>query len=362
VSPTETFGALLRQYRVAASLSQEALGARAGLSPNAIAALERGRRKVPRPGTLLQLADALQLGLQERAALIGAANTQQADGAAHDTSGQSVPVPLTSFVGREQSLHELRALLETSRLVTLTGPGGVGKSRLAVELVTDLPDIAFVQLAPVADGALVSSAVASTLGVRDQPGRTILQTLGAVLGSRRLLMVLDNCEHVLNACAELADTLLPTCRELRILATSREPLALTGEVVWSVPGLSLPDPQSPTPGAMNEAEAVRLFTERARAALPAFVLRPDNAPAVAEICLQLDGLPLAIELAAVRIRALSPAQIASRLNDRFRLLASVNRTATARHRSLQAAIDWSYGLLSPPEQVLLDRLAVFAGG
>jgi predicted ATPase len=189
-------------------------------------------------------------------------------------------VPLTSFVGREQSLRELRQLLERSRLLTLTGPGGVGKSRLALELVTDLPDVAFVQLAPVGDGALVSSAVASILGIRDQPGRTILQTLVRVLRSRRLLIVLDNCEHVLSTCAEFAETLLPACRELCILATSREPLGVMGEVVWSVQGLSLPDPES----SMDESDAVHLFAERARAAQPVFALSEQNASAVAEIC------------------------------------------------------------------------------
>ncbi len=357
---TETFGLLLRRYRRAASLSQEALGERAGLSATAIAALERGRRQSPRPSTVLLLAEGLGLASDERAALIGAART------AADSVGAlpRVPVPLSSFVGRARELAEVQGLLGAVRLLTLTGAAGVGKTRLALEVANNAEDeVAFVELAPLADGDLVFHAVASSLGVQEQPQRSLLQSLASALQARRLLLVLDNCEHLLAACAELASTLLRASPQLRLLATSREPLSIGGEVIWPVPALSLPDLQVPSaPGQLAESEAVRLFVERARAVDRAFALTEQNARAVAEVCVDLDGMPLAIELAAARVRALAPAQIAARLGDRFRLLVGGNRSAPVRHQSLQAAIDWSYDLLRASEQLLLDRLAVFAGG
>jgi non-specific serine/threonine protein kinase len=356
---------LLRQYRLAASLSQEALGERAGLSGRAIAALERGRRTMPRPSTVLVLTEGLGLAPAERAALIGAARIARASRPG-DAEGDlsRVPVTLSSFVGRAQEVAHVRRLLESVRLLTLTGVAGVGKTRLALEVVRDAVDeVAFVELAPLAGGAQVPHAVASVLGLREQPQHSLLQTLAAALQARPLLLVLDNCEHLLAICAELSSTLLRACPQLRLLATSREPLGIAGEVVWPVPALSLPDRQAPAAsGQLGEAEAVRLFVERARAAQPSFEITEQNARAVAEVCVQLDGLPLAIELAAARVRALAPAQIAVRLGARFHLLAGGNRGAPVRHHSLQAAIDWSYDLLSASEQLLLDRLAVFAGG
>src|SRR6185295_1992191 len=204
------------------------------------------------------------------------------------------------------------------------------------------------ELAPLADSALVPWALANVLDVREQPGRPMTETLVEHVSARRLLLLLDNCEHLVGAVATLTETLLRACPDLRILTTSREPLSVEGEVTWRVPSLTLPD-------------ADCLFVERAQAALPAFRLTAQNASAVARICHRLDGIPLALELAAARVRALSVEQIASRLDDRLRLLASGERTAPARQQTLRAAVDWSYELLSEPEQILLRRLSVFAG-
>ncbi len=366
MSEPETFGMLLRQYRLAVSLSQEALGERAGLSATAIAALERGRRKTPRPSTVLLLAEGLNLALAERERLIGAVRIAQAT-APPDLVGvlPRVPVPLSSFVGREQEIAEVRGILGSTRLLTLTGAAGVGKTRLALEVVSDAEDeVTFVELAPLADGGLVLQSVASALDVQEQPQRSLLQSLASALRARRLLLVLDNCEHLLPACADLASTLLRACPQLRLLTTSREPLNIDGEAVWPVPALSLPDLQVPSAsGQLVESEAVRLFVERACAVNRAFGLTEQNARAVAEVCIDLDGMPLAIELAAARVRAF---RTGANCCPPECSLPLVSRSAAAarqgRHQSLQAAIDWSYDLLGVGEQLLLDRLAVFAGG
>lgn len=360
------FGALLRRFRLIASLSQAALAERAHLSTNAIAALERGRRGVPRPATVLLLADALRLGPVERAALIDTAGAQRAGAAPPtDSAFPQVPTPLTSFVGRDQELAGVQQLLAATRLVTLTGFGGIGKTRLALEAARNVTgDVAFVELAAVATGSALPHAVASGLGVREQPGRPITDTLAAALRARPLLLVLDNCEHLVASCAQLADELLHACPDLNLLATSREPLGIGGEVVWQVPPLSLPEPHSqPTVAQVGASEAVRLFVERGRMLVHSFSLSENNARAIKDICRKLDGIPLAIELAAAWLPTLTPDQIAARLDDRFRLLGRPgSRTAEARHQTLRAVIDWSYDLLDRAEQRLLAQLSVFAGG
>jgi non-specific serine/threonine protein kinase len=280
----------------------------------------------------------------------------------------NLPAQLTSFVGRDRELRHVGDALATSRLVSLTGPGGIGKTRLALEagggLVANFPNgVWLVQLGAVADPARVVSTVALDLGVREESTRPLLDTLTDALRPRRLLLVLDNCEHVIDASAALASALLGACRGLRILATSREPLAIPGETVWQVPSLSLPPADGPAglePALASEA--VRLFVERARAARPDFELTERNVGHVEEVCRQLDGIPLAIELAAARLRVLGVEQIAARLQDRFQLLSSGYRTAPPRHQTLRAVLDWSHDLLVEPEQVLLRRLAAFAGG
>jgi predicted ATPase/DNA-binding CsgD family transcriptional regulator len=278
----------------------------------------------------------------------------------------NLPLELSSFVGREKEVAEVQRLLENNRLLTLTGSGGCGKTRLALavagKLVKDSEDgVWLVDLASLADPALVPQAVASTLGVREQPGRMLTETLSDYLGSKKVLLVLDNCEHLIEACAELAEALLHSCPELRVLATSREALAITGEVTWVVPSLSLPDLRHlPAVESLFRYESACLFLERTAAVRPTFTLTEQNAPAVAQICYRLDGIPLAIELAAARAKVLSVEQIADRLDDSFRLLSAGGRTAIPRHRTLHATMDWSHELLPTEERALFRRLSVFA--
>jgi predicted ATPase/class 3 adenylate cyclase len=285
----------------------------------------------------------------------------------------NLPVQLTSFIGREREMEEIKRILGGTRLLTLTGAGGAGKTRLALQVAADTlelyPDGAWVvELAGLTDRALVTQAVASALGVPESHGGAVVETLSAYLAPKCLLLVLDNCEHLIDACASLAETLLRRCRSLRILCTSREGLAIPGETVWLVPSLATPDaaslgtPEACRAAALSRIESARLFTERAAAAQPSFALSDQNAAAVAQICHRLDGIPLAIELAAARVKALSVEQIAARLDDRFRFLTGGSRTALPRQQTLQALIDWSYSLLTEPERTLFRRLSVFAGG
>lgn len=263
------------------------------------------------------------------------------------------PVHLTTFVGRTAQIAQVRELLAENRVVTLSGSGGVGKTRLAIEVAaeSDFRDgLWYVDLTPVADPDAVPGTAAHALGLLDQPGRSAIDVLSHFLGGRKMLMVLDNCEHLLDACAGLVVPLLGACPELTVLATSREPLGVAGEVMWAVPSLSIAD------------EAVELFTDRARLAQPAFAITDDNTQAVAEICRRLDGIPLAIELAAARVRSLSPAEIAEGLDDRFRLLTGSARSLVQRQQTLRASIDWSYELLTDTERILFRHLSVFPGG
>ncbi len=284
-----------------------------------------------------------------------------------DVFPNNLPVQLTSFIGREQEMADVKRLLETARLVTLMGSGGAGKTRLAVQVAADLleahPDgVWLAELAPIADPGLVPQTVASTLGLRE-PARQITEALLDFLKPKAVLLVMDNCEHVLAASADLCATLLRRCPRLRILATSRETLSIAGEATYRVPSLSLPDPKHlPSPETSNQYAAIRLFVERAVFHKPAFQVTTANAHAIAELCRHLDGIPLAIELAAARIKVLSVEQIASRLNDRFRLLTGGVRTALPHHQTLLAAMDWSYDLLAVDERALFRRLGVFAGG
>jgi predicted ATPase/DNA-binding CsgD family transcriptional regulator len=286
-----------------------------------------------------------------------------------------LPVALSSFVGRRRELGELRETLEGTRLLTLTGPGGCGKTRLGLQVATDVSDgfpdgVWWVDLAPLAEERLVAATVAEALGVRPLPGFTELQALCTYLATRQALIVLDNCEHLLGACAEVANALLQASPDAVVLATSRAPLGTGGETEWRVPSLSLPGSVNGEReeflagwrGADGGSDAVALFMERATSARPDFALSADDADHVAAICTELDGLPLPIELAAARVRILSVAQIATELSNRLRLLSGGPQTATARLQTIRASVDWSYELLSDQERVLLHRLAVFAGG
>jgi non-specific serine/threonine protein kinase len=259
-------------------------------------------------------------------------------------------------------------LLGRAPLVTLTGAGGCGKTRLALagagKLLGEYPDgVWLVELAALADPTLVPQTVTQVLGLQEQPGQTPMELLINYLKHRRLLLVLDNAEHLVGPCAELAATLMRSCPQLRLLATSREALEVAGEVLYRVPSLTMPDlDHLPPPDQVAQYEAVQLFLERAQARRADFALTARNAHAVAQVCARLDGMPLAIELAAARIGVLPVETIAARLNDRFRLLTGGPRTALPRQQTLRATLDWSHDLLPEPEQVLLRRLAVFAGG
>ena len=280
----------------------------------------------------------------------------------------NLPQQVTSFIGREKEIEAVRTLLHKTRLLTLTGSGGSGKTRLglqvAAEVLEDYPDGAWlVELAPLSDPALVPQSIAQALSVREEPGKPLMQTLTAALKSQRLLLVLDNCEHLLAACAQLVDTLIRSCPGVRVLASSREGLGTAGETVYRIPSLSLPDlKQTATPASLTTYEAVRLFVDRAMAALPAFAVTNHNAPALASLCHRLDGIPLAIELAAARVRSLSVEEINGKLDNCFRLLTGGSRTALPRQQTLRALIDWSYDLLKGQEKTLLCCLSVFAGG
>jgi predicted ATPase/DNA-binding SARP family transcriptional activator len=279
----------------------------------------------------------------------------------------SLPAQLTSFIGREKEIAQVQSLLKTHRLVTLTGPGGTGKTRLglrvAEEMLEEYPDGAWlVELAPVSDPNLVPMIAARALGLREQTSAQTLTLLQDFLASKRLLLIFDNCEHLIEACAFLADTLLHACARLSILVSSREALGIEGEAPLRVPPLTIPKlEQLPAPEELMRCEAIRLFGDRAETILPGFSLTSANLPAVALICKRLDGIPLAIELAAARVRLLQVEEIAKHLEDRFRLLTGGSRAALPRYQTLRASIDWSYALLSTAEQTLLQRLSVFAG-
>ena len=282
------------------------------------------------------------------------------------TRKHNLPSARTSFIGRERELVEIKRTLSMTGLLTLTGAGGSGKTRLALEIARGFvgvyPDgVWLVELASLSKGELVAQAVADALGVREQSNRPLADTLADTLSERKMLLLLDNCEHLLDAAAEFVDVLLGSCPRLRILATSREAMGVPGEANWPVPPLSVPDAGG-SPAELMRYEAVRLFVERARLRLPAFDLTPANARAVAEVCRRLDGIPLAIELVTGRVAALAVQQLAERIEDSLSLLFSGPRAATPRHQTMRATIEWSYTLLSEPEQALFNRLSVFVGG
>lgn len=280
----------------------------------------------------------------------------------------NLPLLLTSFIGRENEIAEVGSLLQHTHLLTLTGAGGSGKTRLALAAASGLLDrypdgVWLIELASLSDPSLLHQATASTLGVHETPGTSLARTLTEYLRSRQLLLVLDNCEHLIDDCARLVFDLLSTCPGVQILATSREPLHIAGEVTWLVPPLALPNLERlPRLSELKTIAAVRLFIERARSVAPAFDIHEENAHSIAQICCWLGGIPLAIELAAARVRLLAPQEIARRLDDAFHLLTSHERFVPSRHQTLQATMDWSHNLLPEAEQTLFRRLAAFAGG
>jgi predicted ATPase/DNA-binding XRE family transcriptional regulator len=366
-----SFAELLRRHRLKAGLTQEALANLAGLSAHGIQRLESGASR-PYRETIRRLVQALRLSREDATALQDVAppaprhRTSRAGTSPADIR-HSLPAALTSFIGRELEKDELARLLAVTRLLTLTGVGGCGKTRLALEvcrLVYDTyPDgVWLVELASITDPALIPQAVATAVGVRETPAQSLLTTLSTTLEPRQTLLVLDNCEHLLDACAHLANTLLLACPRLQILATSREALGVAGEVSRRVPSLQVPPPESPpTAEAVGRYAAVQLFVERARAVQPTFAIAERTAATIGQVCQRLDGIPLALELAAALLRGLSVDDLATRLDQRFQLLTGGNRAALPRQQTLRATIDWSYGLLTEAERALFARLAVFAG-
>ncbi|MFY9663421.1 MAG: tetratricopeptide repeat protein [Candidatus Cybelea sp.] len=370
------FGRLLRHYRLAAGLSQEALAERARISANGIGALERGYRRAPQRETLALLVGALALNEEQREGFVAAAARSMAPRGASvtvgpwaDTGIANLPLALTSFVGRDAELDEIARLMRDHRMVTITGAGGVGKTQTALHAATGLGQVGdsgiwFIGLAPLGYSSSVVAAIAGALGVQEVPNRPLLETLIAFLKNKKLLLILDNCEHVIAQATVVADTLLGDCPRVRILATSREPLKAAGEYRYRLSSLSVPLPEATRRlRAADAAEygAMVLFTDRASAVDHNFALRDENAPIVAEVCRRLDGIPLAIELAAARLNLLSVKALAEKLGDRFRILTGGERLALPRQQTMRAVIDWSYNLLSAPEQRVFERFSVFAG-
>jgi predicted ATPase/DNA-binding XRE family transcriptional regulator len=363
------FSELLRRHRLAAGLTQEGLAERAGLSVTGIQKLERGPGH-PYRDTVERLIAVLPLSPEAEVELRTASRRlphQRGDDASEQlTRAGDLPQTLTSFVGREREIAELSGLLASVRLLTLTGVGGCGKTRLALEVARVVGDayvdgVRFVDLAPLVEPGLVPQAVATALGVRESPQPPLVR-LTSVLKTRQLLLLLDNCEHLIDACAQLADAVLRACPGVRILATSRAALVIDGEVTRQVPSLSTPPlNELPPVDRLHEFAAVRLFVERANAVQPEFSVTEHNAAAVARVCQRVDGIPLALELAAARTRTLGVYQILDRLDGSVALLVGGSRTAPTRQQTMRATLDWSYGLLVVPEQALFRRLAVFAG-
>ncbi len=372
------FGTLLRRYRMAAGLSQEALAERARISANGLSALERGVRRTPQRETLALLVKALELSSEQRRDLEAAAvrPALPRSGRASVTAGpwpeaatSNLPLSLTSFVGRETELEEIVALARNHRFVTIVGAGGIGKTRMALEVGRALGDSAgegvwLVELAPLRDAALVASAIGSVLAVQEVTDHPLLDTLAAYLKNKKLLLIIDNCEHVVRGAERVVDTLLHGCPELRILATSREALRVAGEHSYRLPSLAVPSQAAARELLAADADgygAIALFVERALAVDHRFTLSDENAPVVAEICRRLDGIPLAIELAAARATVLPLPALAEKLERRFAILRSSGRMALPRQQTMRATIDWSYDLLDSQEQWLFERLSVFAG-
>lgn len=373
-----SFGEWLKRQRKAAGFTQEQLADEVGCSTIAIRKMEAEERR-PSEQIAERLAVIFNIPLEEQksflrfargrieSAVRGVNGTIPWQDQVHD-SLNNLPAPLTSFIGREKEVLEIMQRLEESRLVTLKGPGGVGKTRLAIRVANQIEEkfkggIFWVDLAPLTDGALIPQAVAKALGLQEIASQSLNDILISFMSARQILLVLDNCEHLIEGCIRFVGDVLSACPQLKILATSREILGVDGEDSWAVPALSLPKLQKISlADLLMQYEGIRLFVERASAAKSGFNLTDQNAAGIVQICLRLDGIPLAIELAAARVAMMSISEIANRLDDRFSLLTAGSRAAMPRHQTLRAAIDWSYELLTLPEQILFRRLAIFTGG
>ena len=380
------FGTLLRRVRTAAGLSQEELAERARMSAAAVSALERGSRKAPYRDTVALLLEALGAEEAERNALTEAAERARRRAAKAESNleiSRPEPAPagdphlrsnlqaqVTSFFGRDRELAELEALLQKHRLVTLVGAGGVGKTRLSLHLgervLGSYPDgVWFVEFAPVSDPQFVASAIASSVGLGSISEADPVSALVGALRAKRMLLILDNCEHLVEELARTAEAIVRTCPQVTLLASSRQGLDVDGERTYRVLPLGMPEVARIATIRADLAmdfSAIRLFTDRAVSVGRGFELTDANAPIVADIVARLDGIPLAIELAAARVKVFSPAELRTRLDERFRLLTGGRRNALPRQQTLHALIGWSYDLLNDREKRLLQRLSVFAGG
>jgi predicted ATPase/DNA-binding XRE family transcriptional regulator len=371
--PALSFAGLLRQLRGEARLTQEELAEAAGISPRSVSDLERGISKTARKDTALLLAEALSLTGPQRERFVAAARGRgpvaevlaALDGPPVPGLEHNLPAQLSAFIGRERELAEVRVLVDSSRLVTLTGAGGCGKTRLGLQVAAGLvggfgDGVWLVELAAVSDGGAVAPAISEALRLAAQPRRPVLEIVLDALAPQDVLIVLDNCEHLIGACAKTAEAILRRCPRVRLVATSREPLGIGGETVYRVPSMSLPAPDDSGPAAAWSFDAVALFADRARAQGAGLPADEQTAVAVASVCRRLDGMPLAIELAAARLRSLSLSELRDRLDQRFRLLTGGSRTALERQQTLRATVEWSHSLLTVAEQLLLARLSVFA--
>jgi len=370
-----TFGEWLKRRRKTQGLTQIELAQQVHCSVSAIRKFETEQRR-PSEQIVAQLVEIFNIPPEEQELfqkfvrgdwMAAPANIEEAPWRTSNPK-HNLPIQLTSFIGRKKETKDIKRLLKDTRILSLVGPGGNGKTRLSIQLAGDIVHkykggIWLVELAPVSNPAFVPTVTAAALKLPPETKRPAIDMLCDYLRERQLLLLLDNCEHLVEACAQMADTLLHTCPDLHILVTSREALGIPGEVTYRVPSLKSPDIQQLPPiDSLTQYEAVKLFIDRAVAVLSDFQVSNDTAPAVAQICHHLDGIPLAIELAAAKVSVLSVEQISERLDDRFRLLTGGSRTALERHQTLRAAIDWSYGLLSSPVQTLFRRLSVFVNG
>ncbi len=378
------FGELLRFLRKRAGTTQRELSIAVGYSDSQISRLEQNQR-IPDEATILAVFIPA-LGLEKESdwssRLVDLAASARSDRiVASDTGRRNhsryhLPLRMASFIGRKDELDQIVRLLSrqqernrsertAQRLITLTGPGGIGKTSLAIQVAIRMDEVFpdevwWIDLAALSDPELVASAVMGSLGLEEVAGKSAIKTLVDHLSQNSALLILDNCEHLITACAQFAETILISCPHVWILATSREAFEIMGEITIGVPPLSLPDPRyNADIDELSRYELVCLFTERAQAVLAGFDLTEENAPYIVQVCRRLDGVPLAIELAAARVKVLSVAQLNKRLDDVFHALSGGNRTALPRQQTLQATIDWSYNLLSAKERLLLNRLSIF---
>jgi len=372
-----SFGEWLKRRRAAEGWTQQQLAQRINCSISSLRKMESEERR-PSVQVIERLAELFNIPQNEQKSFLRFArgdwqvfsNTATGDmpwRVSRAAPQSNLPASLTSFIGREKEQEEIIDLITKHRLVTLAGVGGIGKTRLALQvgqrLLNDYPNgIWFVAFDSLSDPILVPQTVAAVFDVREGPDRPVIEILTSVLRKKTALLILDNCEHLLDACSQLIKTLLTNCPDLKILTTSREVLNMEGEATYYLPSLSVPENDTVSSEKTDEFESVRLFTERASLALSSFNLTKENRNTVVAICRKVDGIPLAIELAAACINILNVEEILKQLHDSFSLLARDSKTTLARHQTLQASLDWSWGLLSEMEKIFLQQLSVFAGG